>query len=358
MRVTIDATPALLRSAGVKSYLYHWIRGLRGQAPPGDEIRAFPFLENFNRLHHEESALGLWGTVPRIALVHALRVFGAPSLDAAIGGSDIFHASIQMPRAPRRAKLTATLHDLTSWVMPEVHRAANVRADHAFAERVLRRAAGLIAVSENTRQDAIRILGIAPEKITTIHSGVGPEYFDAVPAYRPRPYVLFLGTLEPRKNLETLLDAWVVVRPELRRKFDLVMAGPRGWISDAAFARVRGESTYLGYVPEAQMPGLVAGATLLAYPSLYEGFGFPVAQAMAAGVAVVTSNNSCMPEIAGDAALLVDPRSPAEIAAALNGLLESQSERAELAKRGRARAEQYRWERCAAESLEFFHRVL
>jgi glycosyltransferase involved in cell wall biosynthesis len=357
MRVTIDATPALLRSAGVKSYIHHWIRSLRVQARQGDEILAFPFLKNFDRLDHEGSALGLWGTAPRIALVHALKVFGGPLLDAAIAGSDVFHASNQMPRAPRRAKLTATLHDLTCWVMPEVHSAANVRADRIFAEQVLRRAAGLIAVSENTRQDAIRILGIASDKITTIHSGVAPEYFDAVPAYRPRPYVLFVGTLEPRKNLETLLDAWVAVRPGLRQKFDLVVAGPRGWISDATFARVRGESNYLGYVPEAQMPGLVAGAALLAYPSLYEGFGFPVVQAMAAGVAVITSNNSCLPEIAGDAALLVDPRSAAEIAAALNRLLESESERSGLAKRGRARAERYRWERCAAESLDFFHRV-
>src|SRR5258706_1510032 len=357
MRITIDATPALLRSAGVKSYIYHWIRALRTQARREDEILAFPFLENFDRLNHEGSALSLWGTAPRIALVHALNVFGGPLLDATIAGSDIFHASNQVRCAPRRAKLTATLHDLTCWVMPELHSAANVRADKIFAEQVLRHAAGLIAVSENTRQDAIRILGIAPEKIITIHSGVGPEYFDAVPAYRPRPYVLFVGTLEPRKNLETLLDAWVAVRPELRQKFDLVVAGPRGWISDAAFARVRAESSYLGYVPEAQMPGLVAGAALLAYPSLYEGFGFPVVQAMAAGVAVVTSNNSCLPEIAGDAALLVDPKSAAEIAAALNRLLESDSERAELAQRGRARAEQYRWERCAAESLNFFHHV-
>src|ERR1700674_2427203 len=143
MRVTIDATPALLRSAGVKSYLYHCIRGLRGQAPPGDEIRAFPFLENFNRLHHEESALGLWGTVPRIALVQALKVFGAPLLDAAIAGTDVFHASNQVRCAPRRVKLTATLHDLTCWVMPEVHSAANVRADQDFADQVLRHAAGL-----------------------------------------------------------------------------------------------------------------------------------------------------------------------------------------------------------------------
>jgi glycosyltransferase involved in cell wall biosynthesis len=356
MRVTIDATSVLLRSAGVKSYTYHWIRALRAESK-GDEIRVFPFLENFDRLDHEASAVGFAGTAARLALVHALKVFGPPLLDAAIAGSDIFHASNQVRCAPRRAKLTATLHDLTCWVMPELHSAANVRADHAFAGQVLRRAAGLIAVSENTRQDAIRIFGIAPEKITTIHSGVAPEYFDAVPAYRPRPYALYVGTLEPRKNLETLLDAWLAVRPELRHEFDLVVAGPRGWISGATFARVRAESAYLGYVPEAQMPGLVAGAALLAYPSLYEGFGFPVVQAMAAGVAVVASNNSCLPEIAGDAALLVDPRSAAEIAAALNRLLESESERAGLARRGRTRAERYRWEKCAAESLEFFHHV-
>lgn len=357
MRVTIDATPALLRSAGVKSYIFYWLRSLHAQAPAADEIRAFPFLESFDRLDHEGSALGEWGTALRIALVQALRAFGPPLLDAAIAGSDIFHASNQVRCAPRRARLTATLHDLTCWVLPQLQSAANVRVDRAFAEQVLRRAGGLIAVSENTRQDAIRILGLAPEKITTIHSGVAPEYFDAVPAYRPRPYVLFVGTLEPRKNLETLLDAWLGLRPELRHQFDLVVAGPQGWISGATFARIRAESTYLGYVPEAQMPGLTAGAALLVYPSLYEGFGFPVVQAMAAGVAVLTSNNSCLPEIAGDAALLVDPRSAGEITAALNRLLESESERAALARRGRARAERFRWERCAAESLEFFHRI-
>jgi glycosyltransferase involved in cell wall biosynthesis len=357
MRVTVDATSALLRSAGVKSYIYYWLRGLHAQAGAGVEIRAFPFLENCDRLDHEASTAGFAGTAARLALVHGLRIFGAPLLDAVIAGSDVFHASNQVRCAPRRARLTATLHDLTCWVMPQLQSAANVRADRAFAGQVLQRAGGLIAVSENTRQDAIRILGITPEKITTIHSGVAPEYFQAVPAYRPRPYVLSVGTLEPRKNLETLLDAWLGLRPELRRKFDLVVAGPRGWISDATFARVRAESTYLGYVPEARMPGLTAGAALLVYPSLYEGFGFPVVQAMAAGVAVLTSNTSCLPEIAGDAALLVDPRSAAEITTALNRLLESESQRAELAQRGRARAERYRWERCAAESLQFFHRV-
>lgn len=115
---------------------------------------------------------------------------------------------------------------------------------------------------------------------------------------------------------------------------------------------------YLGYVPEDELPGLMAGASAFIYPSLYEGFGFPVAQAMAAGVPVITSNTSCLPEIAGDGALLVDPRSAAEIRAAMEKLLASPSLRQELRVAGMARAlRDYRWEICARKSLEFFHRV-
>jgi alpha-1,3-rhamnosyl/mannosyltransferase len=111
----------------------------------------------------------------------------------------------------------------------------------------------------------------------------------------------------------------------------------------------------LGYVPESELPGLTAGATVLAYPSLYEGFGFPVAQAMAAGVPVITSNSSCLPEVAGEAALFVDPKSESELRAALERLLDSAALRSELATQGRTRAAQYRWQECARRSLAFFH---
>jgi len=234
---------------------------------------------------------------------------------------------------------------------------AKPAADKTFAERILRSANGLIAVSENTRQDAIRLLGIAPEKVRTIHSGVAEEYFDAPPRARAKPYVLYVGTIEPRKNLDTLLDAWLSLRPDIREHFDLVIAGPEGWNSSATMSRIRQEAAYAGYVPEAEMPGLVAGAALFVYPSLYEGFGFPVVQAMAANVAVLSSRTSCLPEIAGEGAIYVDPRSASEIATQLTKLLESPGERARLAQLGRARAERYRWERCAKESLAFFREI-
>lgn len=367
MIVTIDATSALLRSAGVKSYTYHWVRHLRAQAlaqglehGPGDQIRAFPYLNDFGKLDHQSSTLSRWQTIPRLGLLYLAR--GSSLLDLVLRGSDIFHASNQVHRKPRRMKLTATIHDLTCWLMPEFHTEANIRADKTFAHRILRRADGLIAVSENTRQDAIRLLGIAPDKIETIHSGVDQRYFDAQPSLiahgRKRPYVLFVGAIEPRKNLDTLLDAWNALSRELRHAFELVIAGPEGWGAEQTLERIQQEVTYLGYVPEADLPSLVAGASVFVYPSLYEGFGFPVAQAMAAGVAVVTSNNSSLREIAGDAALLVDdPKSPAEIASALTRLLESETLRQDLGARGRKRAGQFRWETCAARSLEFFRRI-
>lgn len=358
MRVTIDATSTLVRSAGVKNYIWHWLRYLREQAGPGVDIEAFPFLgRDSGALDHEASALSKSATIARLLLIRAMNTTGLPRLEWVIQESDVFHATNLLRRAPKRAKLTATVHDLTCWLMPEVHTPENVIADKGFAGSILQKADGLIAVSENTRLDAIRLLGVAPDRIQTIYSGVAGSYYGAVPVPRVRPYVLYVGTIEPRKNLGTLLDAWALLKSSLRAEFDLVIAGPRGWSSHEAFARIQQESIYLGYVPEADLPGLTAAATAFVYPSLYEGFGFPVVQAMAAGAPVLTSNNSCLPEIAGDAALLVDPRSPTEIAAGLTGLLESPSLRSDFTARGRQRAELFRWEKCATQSLQFFRSV-
>jgi alpha-1,3-rhamnosyl/mannosyltransferase len=357
MRITIDASSTLVRSAGVKNCTYHWITHLRRQLAQGEEIAAYPFVDDLGQLDHQARSLSLPAAALRLALLHAVNWLGPAALDAVTSGSNIFHASNLSHHGPRRARLTATVHDLTTFLMPELHTSANIRADRTFSEQILRRANGLIAVSENTRQDAIRVLGIAPERVTTIHSGVAQEYFDATPSTRAKPYALYVGAIEPRKNLETLLDAWRLMKQDLREAFDLVIAGPMAWASEATRERIRTEGVYLGYVPEGALPGLIAGATVFVYPSLYEGFGFPVAQAMAAGAAVVTSNTSCLPEITGDAAVLADPRSAGEIAASLTRLLESPALRAELSTRGRQRAQRYRWEACAAQSLEFFRGI-
>jgi alpha-1,3-rhamnosyl/mannosyltransferase len=245
--------------------------------------------------------------------------------------------------------------------MPEMHSEANRRADRGFAE-LLRRADGLIAVSESTRDDAVRVLGLDEAKIAVIHSGVAEAFFDADAGDvrerygLKRPFVLFLGTIEPRKNLDTLLSAYEGLPADMRAEFELVVAGPSGWASAETMARL-GAVRRLGYVPEADVAALTAAATVFAYPSLYEGFGFPVAQAMAAGTPVVTSNVSSLPEVTGDAAALVDPRSVSEVRGALARLLTDPAMRASMAARGRERARAFRWEECAAQSLRFFRKV-
>lgn len=363
MRVVIDATPLLVRSAGVKNYLYHWILHLRRVAG-AETVSTFPAIARVRGLTHEASVADPVRTFSGLAALAISNYTRAPILDWMTQGANVFHASVLVRRPPPRACLTATVHDLTGFLMPELHPHSNLVAEQSFAQ-LARRADGLIAVSECTRQDAIRTLGIAPEKIHTIHSGVADSFFDP-PAERVeevrlryglrRPFVLFVGTIEPRKNVDLLLDAFESLPTALKEHYDLVVAGPVGWAADRTVARLR-SVRYLGYIPEPDLAPLTAAAEVFVYPSLYEGFGFPVAQAMAAGVAVITSNVSSLPEVAGHAALLVDPRSQNELRAALVRLLGSAELRRALALAGRERAREFRWEICAEKSLEFFHRV-
>ncbi len=355
MQLLIDATSLLLRSAGVKNYTYRWLEHLRSAAR-NESIRAFPYLDRLGPLNHERSTLSAWQTYPRIAALH---LANSGAVDWLTRGADIFHMSNQVRRVPRKPKITATLHDFTCWLMPELHTPGNIRADRNFAEQVLKRADRLIAVSENTRQDAIRLLGINPERIDVIYSGVTQVFFDAQPAPSARPYALFIGAIEPRKNLDILLDAWQ--SSHLWRDYDLKIAGPAGWSSKNVLARLAERLPgveYLGYVAEDELPGLTAGASVFVYPSLYEGFGFPVAQAMAAAVPVITSNVSCLPEIVGEGGIFIDPKSSEDLSGALKTLLTSPSLLQKYARAGRQRAERYRWESCAQQSLAFFHKLL
>lgn len=368
MNIVIDATALLMRSAGVKTYIWHWLRAL--QSLPGvNRFTGFPFLEDLPPLRHDRSILSPLATLPRF-LISRTGDRVQPILEACIRDADLFHTSNAEHHRPRKARLTATIHDLTSLKFPGTHTSLNRRIDSRFFTQTLPAADKLIAVSENTRRDAIELLGLSPDRIVTIHSGVAPEYFEAGPAQArqataqfqlDRPYVLCVGTIEPRKNLDRLLDAWRGLPEGVRVSFSLVVAGPIGWEAKETVARLRQSGTgvrYLGYVEEHWMPGLTAGATCLAYPSLYEGFGFPVAQALAAGVPVVTSNTSSLPEVAGSAALLVDPVSVSDIRGALFDVLTSPTTAERLRAEARKQASRYTWERCAAQSLAFFESVV
>jgi len=362
----VDVSPLMLRSAGVKAYVWHWTRALIAAA--GEEsIRTFPQVDFKGELDHEHSMAGTLDTYAGLATLYATNYLRLPVLRFRLGGAKLFHATNQVRRPPRVPLLTSTLHDLTCWSMPHMHTEGNIRADKEFAERVWKRAGALIAVSENTRRDAIECLGLPPERVVTIHSGVSDAYFDVTEDQARRaaakhslakPYVFVVGTIEPRKNTARLLDAWDSLPGRYRTDFDLVFAGPAGWAPPDTLSRLKRDVNsvrWLGYVDECDLPGLTRAATVAAYPSLYEGFGFPVAQAMAAARPVLTSNVSSLPEVGAGGCEYVDPYSTESISTGLARLLDSESLRNRLGAAGAATARsRYRWDICARSSIELF----
>jgi glycosyltransferase involved in cell wall biosynthesis len=368
MRICVDATSLLLRSAGVKNYIYYWIRSMQRWSPEL-EVSAFPMLGSVGELDHERSVTGRFGTVARIGLLHTANVLGSSVMNLATKGVDVFHASNQVHHVPDGPMLTATLYDMTCLLMPENHTAANVRAEQRYTDRVLNRAQGLISISEHTKRDAMKLLSIPPERIEVIYPGVPESFFEVTAEDIARvstlfgftkPYLLFVSTIEPRKNVDRLLDAWEQLPAVERRSFELILAGPRGWAESKTHRRLDSGIEgvrYLGYVNERDLPALTAGAAIFVYPSLYEGFGFPIAQAMAAGVPVITSNVSSLPEVARDAALLVDPLNVEELRLAMERLMDEPQLREVLGARGRVIAREYTWENAARRSAAFFQRL-
>ena len=223
-----------------------------------------------------------------------------------------------------------------------------------------RRAKAFVCISEATRAELVaRYPGLADRAHAVPLAA--DERFDGSGGDEARrklglerPYVLITGTLEPRKNLPRLIEAYAGLPADPRDRYELVLAGPRGWDlaeTDASIARHAGSVRALGYVDDADLPGLYAGAELFCYPSLQEGFGLPILEAMGSGTPVLTSAVSSMPEVAGDAARLADPLDVGSIRAALAELLGDEALRASLAVRGRERARRFSWERTARETL-------
>jgi glycosyltransferase involved in cell wall biosynthesis len=252
-----------------------------------------------------------------------------------------------------------TVHDLGYRRFPNAHPPRQRRYLDWSTGFSARRATHLLADSQATRRDLAEFYGVPPGKVTVVYPG-GPEGLarvDPAPVRQrhrlPAEYVLHVGTLQPRKNLARLIEAVASLRAR-RPALGLVLAGRPGWLAEPLLALARAHADFvhlLDYVPQADLAGLYSGARVFAFPSLYEGFGFPILEAMACGTPVVCSNTSSLPELAGEAALLVDPLDPAALAAALEHVLTDAALAAELAARGPAQARQFTWEAAASRTL-------
>jgi glycosyltransferase involved in cell wall biosynthesis len=281
--------------------------------------------------------------------------------------ADVLHSPhYTMPLAVRRPVVT-TLHDATFFTHPEVHLPVKRHFFRTWTRVSLRRATRCITPSAATRDELVRVAGARAERIDVAHLGVDARRFH-VPSEGERaavrehlgvsgPYVAFLGTLEPRKNAAALVRGWVQAVAGTAQPPALVLAGGRGWDDEIerAAAEVPAGLTLLrpGYLPLELLAGLLGEAEVVAYPSLGEGFGLPVLEAMACGAAVLTTRRLSLPEVGGDAVAYTEPEPPA-IAAALRGLLDDPGRRGELGAAARARAAQFDWRACARAHLRSY----
>lgn len=265
-----------------------------------------------------------------------------------------------------------TVHDLSWLHYPDYHPVERVRIMHKRMPRTLEIADAVITDSLFVRDEAIRTFALDPARVHAIPLGVDESFRPHSEAetraamtelgLRHDGYLLALATLEPRKNLERLLDAYERLDAGLRRRYPLVLAGATGWHANRLVERIgalaaRGEARRLGYVAEAMLPQLLAGARALAFPSVYEGFGLPPLEAMASGTPVVASSASCIPEVTADAALLVPPDDIGRMAAALEQALVDDAWRDVARARGLARAREFTWQRCVDATVGIYRSV-
>lgn len=287
---------------------------------------------------------------------------------------DLLHAPVYVGPVVAPCPMVVTVHDLSFYLYPELLR----RASRAYLQRMTRqsvaRAAGIIAVSHATRHDLIQVLGVAPERVTVVHNGVDavmrPITDDAaMAAFRrrrglPERLILFVGTLEPRKNVPALLEAYALLRQRWSVDHRLVLAGGRGWGYDAieaALTRLRlgPEDVILpGFVPQDELPLWYNAADLFVYPAIYEGFGIPPLEAMACGVPVMVSNRSSLPEVVGDAGVVVDPDDVEGMARTMHDILSHAERRSALRAAGLARAAALSWQETALKTALLYHRIL
>ncbi len=382
MRIVIDGFPLRVGSAGIGTYTLELLGALTRVAPEHEYYLAdFGPKLTAARLHSRPGASDyeaeIGDLVARIPLAWKAVPFAVrrslTRLQAARLGADLYHGTNFLGIFHPSFRTVITVHDLSHIHYPLDTHPFMYRKLTRSLPRHAARAQAILADSESTKTDAIAHLDLPASKVHVIYGGVSRLFRPVSEAdvrdecrrrySLPDRFLLNVGTIEPRKNLLRLLEAFRLLSADPRFQHDLVIAGGRGWrdasIQEAlaSFSR-RTRVVVTGRVERAHLPALYSMADVFVHPSLYEGFGLPVVEAMACGTPVVTSNVSSLPEVAGEAALLVDPESVEEIAAAIRRLVEDSHLADSLRERGFERARAFSWESAAGKTLEVFGQVV
>jgi glycosyltransferase involved in cell wall biosynthesis len=359
LRIVVDVTPLSLPRTGIGNYILGMLGGLVDAAGGEHEVVAFSVSGPRGKGRIGE-ALGDLAVERRQVVVppssHLWRTawsrLGHPAVERLAGEVDVFHFSDWMYPAQRGGLRTTTVYDLSPLHHPEWVAARTRRMHGRKYANAAKTARIVFAISQFTADDVAATLRFPRERVAVAYPGVHPRFTPDGPRADRPPYVLAVATLEPRKNLPALARAFQLVREE-QPELELVIAGaPVQW----AEQEVAGEGvTALGFVPDEQLPELYRGAEAFAYPSLFEGFGIPIVEAMASGTPVVSSAHPSLDEASGGAAVRVDPKSPEAIAA---GLLQALAERDARSAAGLEHARRFTWRACAEAYLHGFRTTL
>jgi glycosyltransferase involved in cell wall biosynthesis len=367
MRIGIDARIAHYSRGGIRSYVIHLLEALSELDRDADyrvlcsrkDRRELPSQAAF---HHAACWTPSHHRFERWAL----------SIEIARWRLDLLHSPDFIPPAFGYGRSVITVHDLNFLYYPRFLTTESRRYYNQQIEWAVERADHILADSEATRADLMSLLDVASDKITVVHLAADPS-FRPLPQSEARRvaaqyhldpgFLLFVGTLEPRKNVPGLLRAYRMLLAQRVTEEPLVLVGGKGWLYEEIFDHVKAldlgnHVRFLHGVPDADLPGLYNAASVLAMPSFYEGFGLPALEAMSCGTPVVVANRASLPEVVGDAGLMIDPDRPEDLAEALRHILTDEAERARKREAGLEKAEAFSWERVARETQAVYEKVL
>jgi len=354
---------------GVGSYVYYLTKHLLKLAP--DE--KFLGLHTGIRPPSLEALEGQleyrWLSLPTRALYMAWNVFHAPKVDSLLDGVSVYHATNYFMPPVQSARRVVTVHDLAFYAVPELCSPKIVRPFRKAVRKVVQEADAILACSESTKHDLVNLLQTDPAKVTVALEAVDEKFSPMEPALARRvlkrygvepPYLLFVSTLEPRKNVCTLLRAFAAIAKDIPHK--LVLVGGVGWRAGTIFRTIdelgiADRIVRPGYVVYEELAAFYSLADAFVFPTLYEGFGLALLEAQTCGCPVVTSNVTSVPEVVGDAAVCVDPYDVDALAGGVRRVIDDEAFRFDLAERGQARARTFSWERCAATTLDVYRRL-
>lgn len=374
MRIGIDYTSAVAQGAGIGRYTRGFVDALAKLDSRNEYVLMWAGKGRWDAglLESKTNFRACHVRIPPNVLAIAWHRLKLPvPVSLFTGHLDLFHSPDFTLPPLRRSAGVVTVHDLSFLLYPECAEARLRSYLEAVVPSSVRRADFVVADSLCTRNDLVCLLDVAPERVEIVYPGVEPRFhplqgdarLDEVRArwQLERPFILNLGTLEPRKNQVRLINAYAQLKERGNLTHQLVFGGGLGWLYDDIFRRVnelglKQDVRFLGYVPDNDLPALYSLADVFVFPSLYEGFGLPPLEAMASGTPVICSNSSSLPEVVGEAALLIRPTDTDALVAALEQILGDATLHGELREKGLERARLFTWEQAACRLLDIYER--